>query len=743
MILFSFPFALFLLLLIAPLLLFTISTQWKQKTQMNPFLLHQLIKRPPSALRHTRLLLLLFAFIGAVLALAQPLSNPHYPKENEQTEQELIHSLMERKVHEVLLVIDTSRSMSLTDTRQGESRLELAKEIASTVLQGLKGESASLLSFTSLLTPLVPSTQDYLFTRLVLKDIHYDEGDIGGTDFVALFNSLCEQFEQKAIDKKVSIILLTDGGDTFLDEPDREDQILKALKDPYALNYQLYSIGIGSKENLPLKDITYQGKNVTAPLQDDLLKKISQKGRGKYIQAYQRTTEAIGAELLQTIQSANVLTEEYEIVRRVRGGSKTLLYDHLFQVPLLFSTFCLLGALLLDRKKFLFLIFFPLLLMGEPSKTQDPWKLAILHYNQGTSLLNQSSYDESLQEFNQVLEIKNISPVLAARTHQNRAHALYSLTEKMYENKEIDANQAHELFNRAKEMLQEGMHWQCLADQYKGKKECKEIDPELLHQIESKIQALPPIAFDQNLSTSREYEALYRLLIKNFIDLNDVKNLTSISNAPILLKAQSALEGKQIKKAKFYLRTRLYDIDALVMEKHSPEELPQEELKIVIESEERAIDQNIELQEIERQEQVQKSDKTLVSIRQQETNRLAAEFVKTVRRYQEKQYEQRGACLRSPWNQLLPLFFEGYRAALTAQQYLEKESLYAASVKQNEAMHYWQKALSAFASNDEPENRQDSSAAELMQSIVEMQTEDAKDNPQDTSKGRSEIERPW
>lgn len=750
MILFNSPFILFLLFLVVPLLVFTIWTQWKQKTQMKPFIVHQLIKRPPPGHRYARRLLLLFAFIGVVLSLAQPLSNPHYPKENEQTEQELIHSLMERKMHEVLLVIDTSRSMSLTDTRQGESRLELAKEIASALLQGLKGESASLLAFTSLSTPLVPPTQDYLFTRLVLKDMHYDEGDASGTDFVSLFNSLTEQFVQKPIDKKVSIILLTDGGDTLLEESGREDEILEAMQDPYYLNYQLYSVGIGSKEKLPLKDITYQGKNVFVPLQDDFLKKISKKGRGSYIQAYQRTTEAIAAELLQIIQSANVLTEEYEIVRRVRGGSKTLSYDHLFQIPLLFSTLCLLGALVLDRKKFLFFLFLPLLLTGNQNspmetilETQDPWKLAILHYNQGTSLLNQGSYDKALQEFNQVLVIKNISPVLAARTHQNRANALYSLIEKMYENKEIDGNQAHELLNRAKEMLQEAMHWQCLADQYKGKKACKEIDPELLNQIESKIRALPPILFDKNLSISREYEALYRLLIKDPLELNDMKNLISISNAPILLKAQSALEAKETKKAKFYLRTRLYDIDVLVMQPNAHEELPQEGLKIVIESQQRAIDQNIELEEIERKKLVQKDDKMLVSIRQEETNHLASEFVKIVRGYQKKQYEQKGACLRSPWNRLLPLFFEGYRAALTAQQYLEKESLYAASIKQNEAIDYWQKALTAFSSHDEEENRQDRSAAELMQSIVEMQTEDAKDNPQNSAKRKSEVERPW
>lgn len=736
MILFGFPFALFLLILLVPLLFLIIGMQWKQKTQLAPFLLHQLIKQAPSSWRHVRLLLLLFAFTGAVLALAQPLSNPHYPNENEQTEQELIHSLMERKAHEVILVIDTSKSMSLNDTRQGESRLELAKEIASTILQGLKGESASLIAFTSLPTSLVPSTQDYLFTRLVLNNIHYDEGDVGGTDFASLFNALTQQFAQKPIDKKASIILLTDGGDTLLDEPNREDTILKSMKDPYTLNYQLYSVGIGSKENLPLKEITYQGKSVTAPLQEDFLKKISQKGRGSYIQAYQRTTEAIGAELLQTIQSANILTEQYEIVRRVRGGSKTLLYDHLFQIPLLFSTACLLGALLLDRKKFLFLLFFPLLLAAEPA--QDPWKLAILHYNQGTSFLNQGSYDEALQEFNHVLKIKNISPVLAARIHQNRAQSLYFLTEKMYENKEIDDNQAHELFNRAKEMLQEAAHWQCTADQYKGKQKCQEIDPELLEQIESKIQALPPIAFAENLSFSKEYEALYRLLLRDSLDLNEMKNLVSISNDPVLIKAQSALESKQIKKAKFYLRTRLYDIDAL----KTPKE-PEEGLKIAIESELRAIDQSIELQDIERDESVQKSDKALVMNRQQETIQLAAAFVKSVRRYQEKQYKQKGACLISPWKQLLPLFFEGYRAALTAQHYLEKENLYSASIKQNEAIHYWQKALSAFSSNEGSENREDSAAQELMQSIVEMQIEDAKDNPQDISKKRSEVERPW
>ena len=101
-------------------------------------------------------------------------------------------------------MLDTSASMSVEDTRQKNTRLEVAKEIIDEMVQKLDGQNVALYSFTSALTPIVPLTLDYLFTRLMLQDVHLNYGEVAGTD---LFESLEMPGEpMKSIDRLAGFI---------------------------------------------------------------------------------------------------------------------------------------------------------------------------------------------------------------------------------------------------------------------------------------------------------------------------------------------------------------------------------------------------------------------------------------------------------------------------------------------------------------------------------------------------------
>ena len=72
--------------------------------------------------------------------------------------------------------------MAVVDTRVGESRLDYAKEIIDELVSQLDGEEVALYSLTSEMTLLVPPTNDYLYLRLMLHQVGYNEGDVYGTD---------------------------------------------------------------------------------------------------------------------------------------------------------------------------------------------------------------------------------------------------------------------------------------------------------------------------------------------------------------------------------------------------------------------------------------------------------------------------------------------------------------------------------------------------------------------------------
>lgn len=290
---------------------------------------------------------LCFAWVFAVAALMEPVGNGHYPaesgqdhrKKSEKDEKEVI---FKRKAQDVIFLIDASASMEVKDTRLGISRLDFAKDVIDQTISRLKGESIALYAFTSDTTKLSPPTMDYVFVRLVLRQVKINEGDIAGTNMVEAVADMRDAYFAKPTPKLKTIVFVTDGGDTQLEGMqggERENQImaiLALLNDAEKNQLRVVSIGMGTKSGAEIPGLMYQGKPVVATLDEELLKRMSEKGRGTYYFANDWTALDLGSVLARDIEQQGAPIEEYKLKggdQEAKGG-EDLVYDLLFQFPL-------------------------------------------------------------------------------------------------------------------------------------------------------------------------------------------------------------------------------------------------------------------------------------------------------------------------------------------------------------------------------------------------------------------------
>ena len=286
------------------------------------------------------------AWVLCSLALMQPKGNGHYPQGLQPPKQPSGAAKLQFKAHEVIFLMDASASMSCTDTREGETRLDYARDIADEIISDLTGETVSLYTFTSIVTQLSPSTLDYLYVRLKLKETEINEGGAAGTDIMAALEKMRKEEYAVLPSKKLwTLILLTDGGDTKLEslQGNQREQMINAMAnlvdDAAKLNLRVFTIGLGTQAGQAVPNILYQGKPVISKLQDDILRKLSETGRGKYYFANDNTSLDISADIIKFMNQDNPYIEKETIegIKTASGSAaskENLVYDFYFQYPL-------------------------------------------------------------------------------------------------------------------------------------------------------------------------------------------------------------------------------------------------------------------------------------------------------------------------------------------------------------------------------------------------------------------------
>lgn len=345
---FDSPHAGYLLLLLGIIIFFIKILDNYRKTSINTYIssTHQgllLLPRSP-LLQLIKNGLIGLTWIFACLALMGPKGNLQY-----QSVQGQPSSLPQRVPHEVILMPDTSASMGVADMPNGLTRLARAKEIMREIISQLDGQDVSLYAFTSELTPLVPATTDYIFTRLVINELELNEGDVGGTNFTNAIETLMKTVLTPPTTKLFTVILLSDGGDNQVEElkgTAREEavkKIISIIPNAEELHLRLFTIGIGSEKGTTVPNVTWQGGNVTSKLEPELLKRLAQAERGEYLSASEMNSWDLLTPLFAKMnQDSRYETSKTTARQVVAAQESDMIFDLYFQIPLGLALLCLL-----------------------------------------------------------------------------------------------------------------------------------------------------------------------------------------------------------------------------------------------------------------------------------------------------------------------------------------------------------------------------------------------------------------
>jgi len=343
----AYPQAAYLVILLIPFFFLFLYLSIYRKTVFQKLasqnLLDTILYRRPTFNYWRKCFLLSLAWVLATFALMDPKGNARYPESIEKEEKKEKQGVnLKRKSHEIIFLVDTSASMAVKDARNGQSRLDYAKEILDETIRRLNGESVSLYVFTSETNKQVPSTLDYIFTRLVLRNTGINEGGAGGTNLHDAINHVMNDYPSHPDEKLKTLIVFSDGGDGIYEEgsdvnkKNRLDQIVKIIDESSKKNLRVVTIGMGSREGGEVPNVVYKGQSVSSSLDPTILKELSKKGRGQYFESNSYGTLVLIDRLVEVVGRDNPFLKEYEAKVQVYLDKEghNFIYDRYYQRPL-------------------------------------------------------------------------------------------------------------------------------------------------------------------------------------------------------------------------------------------------------------------------------------------------------------------------------------------------------------------------------------------------------------------------
>lgn len=360
-VLFNFPQIGWLIALLIPFFLGQFALSYYRKKMESayttPALLSRLLIPRSPLLRYTKMMGWGVIWALTCLALMEPFGNIRYSSLSANAPSNIQSTMVS---HEILFLVDTSASMRVPDGNNDQSRLETAKNLMTDLLLQFQGQTVSLYAFTSELSQVVPSTLDYIFTRLAINDLHIDQGDVGGTRLAPVLTALKQQVFSEPTSKRYTIILLSDGGDTQLEtltgeaQDKEKEAILNALPNAEQFHFRLYSIGIGSLKPHSIPNVKFNGKPVMSQLDPAILQRLAEHERGKYYMAEKWSSTDLTKELIKQMHDNHSSDSQgKESERKVAAAQKEdIIIDLYYQIPLaLVLFFYSLNLLLPDVRR--------------------------------------------------------------------------------------------------------------------------------------------------------------------------------------------------------------------------------------------------------------------------------------------------------------------------------------------------------------------------------------------------------
>lgn len=339
---YNFPQAAYLMPIVFLFLILLIALQRYRQHQLEKFAspkLQSAMVVPHSEIIYwCKVLALCIVWIAATYALMQPMGYGEYPEGLRSKSSMKGFGGRQRKPQNVILLLDASTSMSVPDASGNVRRLDFAKDIADQIISKLDGQTIALHAFTSETSQLSPLTTDYLFVRLMLRQLRINEVGVPGTDFKETLSEIRKLYFAEETSPTTDLVVLSDGGDTLLESlqgTEREGrlkEILDLVSDGEKNHYRVFTVGMGSRQGMSIPGITFEGKQVISAVDEELLKQVSLTGRGKYYFANDFSSLDLSSSLAAAIkQDTQYMSGE---ALEQQGKPNNLIHRLYFQIPL-------------------------------------------------------------------------------------------------------------------------------------------------------------------------------------------------------------------------------------------------------------------------------------------------------------------------------------------------------------------------------------------------------------------------
>jgi Ca-activated chloride channel family protein len=219
---------------------------------------------PVSLLRFLPDILLSISIALIIVCLARPQRNQ---QRIEQTSEGI----------DITLILDVSESMLLEDIKP--NRLEAAKSVARSFVQGRLHDRIGIVVFSGEAYGLVPLTTDYSLLEEYIDEIKAGMIQTGGTAIGSALAVTINRMKESPSKTKVAI-LISDGDNTA----GNIDPITSAqLAQVYGI--KVYTIVVGTEGRLPYKDNSGRVQYVENTIDERILRQIARIGEGKFYRA--------------------------------------------------------------------------------------------------------------------------------------------------------------------------------------------------------------------------------------------------------------------------------------------------------------------------------------------------------------------------------------------------------------------------------------------------------------------------
>ncbi len=324
------PEYLYALMLIPALMIFYWYSRRQRRKALAKFghkeTLSALMPNASSARSALKFTVLLLALASAIIAMARP-----------QFGSQL--KTVKREGIEIIIALDVSNSMLAEDIQP--NRLERSKRAISQLVDKLSNDKIGLIVFAGEAYTQLPITSDYVSAKLFLNSISPQIVPTQGTAIGAAIDLGIKSFSPQFVGSKV-IIVITDG-------ENHEDDAAGAAAKAAELGITVHTIGMGLPQGALIPDFSNgqkgykkdnQGNTIVTKLDEPMLQKIAQAGKGVYIRA---NNSQVGL---------NTLFDEVNKMDKTEMESQIYAdYDEKFQYFIgLAILFILLDFIILERK---------------------------------------------------------------------------------------------------------------------------------------------------------------------------------------------------------------------------------------------------------------------------------------------------------------------------------------------------------------------------------------------------------